>query len=64
MNEPVTVAPGAADASYDTTNGWGAELRATFALAWPLVIAQLAQTALTTTDVIMMGWLGPEALAA
>ena len=35
-----------------------------FVLAWPLVIAQLAQTALTTTDVIMMGWLGPKSLAA
>src|SRR5215217_6976630 len=61
MNEQVTVAD---TDSAVTPNGWGAELRATFALAWPLVIAQLAQTALTTTDVIMMGWLGPKALAA
>ncbi|MCP8883609.1 MATE family efflux transporter [Devosia sp. XJ19-1] len=44
--------------------GWGAEFRSTFALAWPLVIAQIAQNALQATDVIMMGWLGPEALAA
>ncbi|MBU1306163.1 MAG: MATE family efflux transporter [Alphaproteobacteria bacterium] len=43
---------------------WGAELRATLVLAWPLVIAQLAQNALTTTDVIMTGWLGPQYLAA
>ncbi|QDZ13234.1 MATE family efflux transporter [Devosia ginsengisoli] len=43
---------------------WGDELRATFALAWPLVIAQLAQNALTATDVIMLGWLGPTHLAA
>lgn len=43
---------------------WSVELRATFALAWPLVIAQVAQNALQATDVIMMGWLGPEALAA
>ena len=64
MNEPVTVAPDAAAISDSATGSWGAELRATFALAWPLVIAQLAQTALTTTDVIMMGWLGPQALAA
>ena len=64
MNEPVTVAPGAADLSHSPGGSWSAELRATFALAWPLVIAQLAQTALTTTDVIMMGWLGPQALAA
>ena len=45
-------------------SGWGEELRATFRLAWPLVIAQLAQNALQATDVIMMGWLGSEPLAA
>jgi MATE family multidrug resistance protein len=33
-------------------------------LAWPLVVAQVAQNALFTTDVIMMGWLGPQYLAA
>lgn len=43
---------------------WGQELRATFTLAWPLVIAQLAQNALHTTDVILLGWLGPTYLAA
>ncbi|WP_022696637.1 MATE family efflux transporter [Euryhalocaulis caribicus] len=43
---------------------WRDEFRATFRLAWPLIIAQMAQMALTTTDVIMMGWLGPEPLAA
>src|SRR5690606_30198368 len=43
---------------------WTAELRATFMLAWPLVVAQVAQNALFTTDVIMMGWLGPQYLAA
>ena len=46
------------------TSGWRQELRATFALAWPLVIAQLAQNALHTTDVILLGWLGPAYLAA
>ncbi len=40
------------------------ELRRTASLAWPLVIAQLAVIAINTTDVIMMGWLGPEYLAA
>ena len=40
-----------------------AELRATVALAWPLIIAQLAQMAIFTTDTLMMGWLGPEYLA-
>ena len=43
---------------------WLGELRATFALAWPLVVAQLAQNLFYTTDVIMMGWLGPQFLAA
>jgi MATE family multidrug resistance protein len=43
---------------------WSAETRATLRLAWPLVIAQLATIALHTTDVIMMGWLGPQFLAA
>jgi len=51
-------------AQSPSINGWMAELRATFALAWPLVVAQLAGVALTATDVIMMGWLGPEQLAA
>ena len=45
-------------------HGWSTEFRATFTLAWPLVIAQVAQNALQASDVIMMGWLGPEALAA
>ena len=64
MSESVTVAPGVADISRSPAGTWGAELRATFALAWPLVIAQLAQNALHTTDVIMLGWLGPSYLAA
>jgi multidrug resistance protein, MATE family len=46
------------------SDAWREELRATFALAWPLVIAQLAQNALHTTDVILLGWLGPAQLAA
>lgn len=43
---------------------WLAELRATLALGWPLVLTNLAQIALTTTDVIVLGRLGAEALAA
>ncbi len=43
---------------------WKQELVKTFHLAWPLIIAQLAVIAINTTDVIMMGWLGPEYLAA
>jgi len=43
---------------------WTSEARATLALAWPIVLTNLAQIALGATDVIMMGWLGPDALAA
>jgi len=42
----------------------GEEVRATATLAWPIVLTNLAQIAITTTDVVMMGWLGPDALAA
>ena len=43
---------------------WRKELRATFQLAWPLIIAQIAQMSLNTTDVVMMGWLGADFLGA
>jgi MATE family multidrug resistance protein len=43
---------------------WSKEFRATLTLAWPLVLSQLATVAMSTTDVIMMGWLGPLELAA
>ncbi|WP_295810494.1 MATE family efflux transporter [uncultured Nitratireductor sp.] len=45
-------------------NPWTAEMRAMLALAWPMVLTNLAQIAMTTTDVMMMGRLGPDALAA
>nr|WP_314258779.1 MATE family efflux transporter [uncultured Devosia sp.] len=63
MTDHITAAPGAAARITDAAS-WTAELRATFALAWPLVIAQLAQNALHTTDVILLGWLGSTYLAA
>lgn len=43
---------------------WQIETRETLSLAWPLVLTQLAQFSLNTTDVIMMGWLGRDYLAA
>jgi MATE family multidrug resistance protein len=46
------------------SGAWGAEFRAMLSLAWPLVLTNLSQIALATTDVIMMGWIGPQALAA
>lgn len=63
MNEPMTVPVTGAGASA-SSNGWATELRASFTLAWPLIIAQLAQNLLFTTDVVLMGWLGPKYLAA
>lgn len=43
---------------------WIAEARDTARLAWPLILANVAQTLMTTTDVMMLGRLGPRALAA
>lgn len=64
MSENLASSQMAADKSSDTSHGWAEEFRATFVLAWPLVIAQLAQNALHTTDVILLGWLGSNYLAA
>lgn len=63
MSEPTTVPVTGTDASM-SSHGWATELRASFALAWPLIVAQLAQNLLFTTDVVLMGWLGPKYLAA
>ncbi len=43
---------------------WRAELRATVALALPLIGTQLAQIATMTTDVVLLGRLSADALAA
>ncbi len=43
---------------------WRREAVETFALAWPMIIAQLAQMALPTTDILLLGGLGPEAVAS
>jgi multidrug resistance protein, MATE family len=50
--------------SSSTRAAWGRELRATLKLAWPIVLANIAQTAMPTTDVVLIGRLGPEALAS
>jgi MATE family multidrug resistance protein len=39
-------------------------MRAMLALSWPMILTNLGQTAMTATDVLMMGRLGPKALAA
>ncbi len=43
---------------------WRAEVRAMLVLGWPMVLTNLAQVAMTATDVMMIGRLGPDALAA
>ncbi|UVK39330.1 MATE family efflux transporter [Mesorhizobium sp. AR10] len=45
-------------------NLWRQEIRATLALAWPMVLTNLGQTAMTATDVMMMGRVGPDTLAS
>ncbi len=47
-----------------TRAAWREEARATLALSWPLILTNLAQSAPTTIDVVMLGWLGSTALAA
>jgi multidrug resistance protein, MATE family len=47
-----------------SSRSWGAEFRSLFALGWPLIVAQLARSALFTTDVIVLGWLGAQFVAA
>jgi multidrug resistance protein, MATE family len=50
--------------TMSTDRPWRMELRAMLALALPMVLTNLAQNAMQTTDVLMMGWLGPRDLAA
>ena len=44
--------------------GWRSELRSTLALAWPLILSNLTMQLINATDVVLMGWLGPQQLAA
>jgi MATE family multidrug resistance protein len=60
----VETAPVSGAGSTGLSLSWAQEVRATFRLAWPLIVAQLAQNLLFTTDVVLMGWLGPKYLAA
>jgi ATP-binding cassette subfamily B protein len=43
---------------------WRAEFRATLSLAWPLILANLSGALIHATDVVLLGRLGPETLAA
>jgi multidrug resistance protein, MATE family len=44
--------------------GWRSEARALLALSGPIIMTNLGQVAIQTTDVVMIGWLGAESLAA
>jgi MATE family multidrug resistance protein len=55
----------AANISPGVSGGlWRDELRATFALAWPLILANLTQQTIQATDILLMGRLGATQLAA
>lgn len=43
---------------------WRENFVATLQLAWPMVLTNMAQTAMIVTDVLFIGRLGPQALAA
>ena len=43
---------------------WRAEFRATLLLAYPLILTNVAQALIHATDVVLLGWVGPRALAA
>lgn len=43
---------------------WREEARATLALAWPLILTNVAQALIHATDVVLLGWAGPRTLAA
>jgi len=43
---------------------WREEARATLALAWPLILTNVAQSLIHATDVVLLGWAGARTLAA
>lgn len=43
---------------------WRDEIRATLALAWPLILTNLSQSLIQSTDVLLLGWAGSRVLAA
>lgn len=43
---------------------WRDEIRATVALAWPLVLTNVAQALINATDAVLLGWSGAPTLAA
>jgi MATE family multidrug resistance protein len=58
VDRAARISPGAARGT------WADELRATMALAWPLILANVTQQAIQATDILLMGRLGATQLAA
>jgi len=52
------------DSGDHGSNLWLGEARATLALAWPLILTNVAQALIHATDVVLLGWAGPRTLAA
>ncbi|MGE3293164.1 MAG: MATE family efflux transporter, partial [Geminicoccaceae bacterium] len=59
-----TIPAATATPAFAASTGLARELRAMFALALPLVLTQLLQVLVNTTEVVMLGWLDARALAA
>lgn len=51
-------------AGLPPVRSWRREAHAMLALAWPMVLTNLGQTTMHLTDVMLMGRLGPQVLAA
>jgi multidrug resistance protein, MATE family len=51
-------------ASRPESRLWREEIRATAGLAWPLILTNLSQSLIQSTDVLLLGWAGPRVLAA
>lgn len=61
---PEISSPRDSSVAGEVSESWKGEFQQTLKLAIPLVLAQLAQFSLQITDVVMMGWLGRDTLAA
>ena len=62
--EAATMATMTVGRAGHAAGAWRREGRALFALSVPIVLTNIGQVAIQTTDVVMIGWLGAEALAA
>ena len=63
MVSPGTITAAASKTLADRTI-WRAEIAETAKLAWPMAFTQLGQIAMMTTDLALIGRLGPQAVAA